>query len=154
LDKSFIVLEKYGKITSNHLLYCIGQIIYCIEKIANHIKSFIVSEKYGARPFYYERQKWLFFFFFFLVHTRGEWGFKLLTSASWDVIPSWLSYTLETERQKWLGPRLRIANPIKYITMRYSSSLWFNQMISIYSWEWCSYNATFDHLTHQEFWLQ
>jgi len=33
LDKSFIVLEKYGKITSNHLLYCIGQIIYCIEKI-------------------------------------------------------------------------------------------------------------------------
>lgn len=50
----------------------------------------------------YIRKFWLdfplsvFFFFFWYVHTKGEKGFELVTSASWGVIPSRLSYPLGT----------------------------------------------------------
>jgi hypothetical protein len=69
--------------------------------------SFILLEKYGARPFYYERQKWLgpiysarpFYY---------EWQKLLGPLEKHGARPFYY------ERQKWLGPRLKIANPIKY----------------------------------------
>jgi hypothetical protein len=54
-----------------------------------------------------------------------DWSFEL-SKVSFILLEKYGARSFYYERQKWLGLRLRIANPLKCITMRYSLSLWFN----------------------------
>jgi hypothetical protein len=69
----------------------------------NHVKSLAFYLLYFSLTLYFlSKNKVTFFFFFTCPHKRGKEGFKLVTSASWGMVSSRLSYPLRTNLI-WFG---------------------------------------------------